>query len=314
MKIPTLILIPLMVLSACGHVKDERRGEQGADDSSVEPQDAYQPERIPTYAEEDTHGGPTQAGDASSENRKEEEIVLPPCLPGMAWIPPGEFLYGPSKTPVYLDGYCLDLVEVTVGEWNACVADGGCEGMQEWEICTSKDPETSPNQCFDDRDDFPANYLNWRRAEAYCLWSGKRLPTSEEWEKGARGTDGRTYSWGEEELSCQLAHQGRGPVFNLCIDVDELPNRPIPNHFYEAGASPFGLLGTMGNVKEWVEFRDDTTSPPAPNTLGISRGADYGLGEWGVSTITVDSLLSVDLASQGHGVRCAASQLSAPQP
>ena len=103
-------------------------------------------------------------------------------------------------------------------------------------------------------------------------------------------------------------------MFDLCLDEGGLPNRPIPNYHYEAGASPYGLLGTMGNVKEWVEFREGTDVPPAPNTLGISRGADYGLGEWGVSTLTVDSLLSVELASQGHGARCAADPVFPSSP
>ena len=232
------------------------------------------------------------------------------CQPGMAYIPPGVFLYGPVPVEVDMGGYCLDVVEVTVAEWNACVEAGGCEGFETWESCQQADEEFAPNQCVPDRDDYPANYLNWYRAESFCRWAGKRLPTSEEWEKGARGTDGRMHAWGEAPPHCGLAHQGRGPVFDECIGFAGLPDRPVPNHHYLDGVSPFGLLGTMGNVREWVEFREDLGEVPPEGTLGLSRGAEYGLGEWAISVLAVDSLLAVELASQGHGVRCAADAVA----
>ena len=84
----------------------------------------------------------------------------------------------------------------------------------------------------------------------------------------------------------------------------------MPNHLYPKGASPYGLLGTMGNVREWVEFREDTSVLPEPGTLGLSRGAEYGMGDYAVSVLSVDSLLGVTLASQGHGARCAAEPIS----
>jgi formylglycine-generating enzyme required for sulfatase activity len=227
----------------------------------------------------------------------------------MAWIPPGPFLYGPGKQEVELAGYCIDLIEVTVGEINACIEAGGCDGFDTWDLCKVVDEEFSPNQCVPGRDDYPANYINWYRANAYCAWAGKRLPTSEEWEKSARGTDGRMFAWGEAPLTCELAHQGRSSVFDGCLDANDLPNRPVPNHLYPDGASPYGLLGTMGNLREWVEFREDETTSPEPGTLGLSRGAEYGLGEWAISVLAVDSLLAVELASQGHGVRCASNPL-----
>ena len=63
-------------------------------------------------------------------------------------------------------------------------------------------------------------------------------------------------------------------------------------------------------MREWVEFREDPLWTPPEGTLGLSRGAEYGLGDWAISVLAVDSLLAVELASQGHGVRRAADPAS----
>ncbi|MBD91082.1 MAG: hypothetical protein CL940_12165 [Deltaproteobacteria bacterium] len=248
-----------------------------------------------------------------TEADTDEEPEASVCPPVMAWVPPGEFLFGPGPLAKPLDeGYCVDLFEVTAAEFNACVADGGCEGYEAWPMCQEIDLKLSPNQCVEGRGEFAANYLDWYRANSYCAWKGKRLPTSEQWERAARGDVGFTYPWGEDPLDCDRAHQGRGAIFDACVDYGGLPNRPIEVGTYVTGVSPYGLFEALGNVKEWVDIREDRTVSPEDGDSALSRGGAYNEGEWLMTTLAYDGQLGPQITSQGHGVRCVSDPLVAP--
>lgn len=242
------------------------------------------------------------------------DAVAPPqltCPQGMALVPAGELLVGDPARPVQLlAAVCVDLHETTAAHYNECVADGACDPYDDWPLCQTLDPERSPNQCFPDRGDHPANWLDWYRARDVCAWAGKRLPTDLQWEAAARGVDGRSFPWGEE-LDCTRAHWGRGRNFADCLGAGGLPDRPVVGGSYPAGDSPYGLHDAAGNLKEWVEHRVDLERVPAEDEPGTTRGGDYHEGDWLLQVSASDRSLGVGYSSQGHGVRCAAEPLRA---
>lgn len=169
------------------------------------------------------------------------------------------------KHNVTLAAFAIDKTEVTVSQYKACV-DGGGLG------CTTPDTTTNCNWGVADRGNHPINCVDWAQAAAYCAWVDKRLPTEAEWEKAARGTDGRKYPWGNTSIDCTFANT-----------VDCLGRtRPVGG---AQGASPYGALDMMGNVVEWgSDWYDATyyTSSPANDPTGPATGTGRVLrgGAW----------------------------------
>lgn len=147
--------------------------------------------------------------------------------PGMVLIPGGEFLFGednqaPDERPkqtVALDAYYIDKYEVTNAQYKAVF----------------------PSHTFEEEfENYPVTNVSWEQASAYATAVGKRLPTEQEWEKAARGTDGRAYPWGEL-FDDGLANTGGG-INPKATEVGE----------FRGGASPYGCLDMAGNVYEWT--------------------------------------------------------------
>jgi formylglycine-generating enzyme required for sulfatase activity len=224
----------------------------------------------PHASESTASTGAGTTTDAQGESSTTD--VAPGCLAeedDMVCVEAGSFLMGCNQElddncsatefpvhEVYLDRFSIDVHEVTVAEYRACVDAGGCT---EADPCNAARPGMG---------DHPINCVDWEQAGAYCAWVGKRLPTEAEWEKAARGTDERTYPWGEDEPSCALAviaEDGEG-----CGSEGTYPVGSRP-----AGASPYGALDMIGNVEEWVLDWFDSAwyaESPGVNPEGPEQG------------------------------------------
>jgi len=176
---------------------------------------------------------------------------------------------------VYLDAFYIDKTEVTNAQYRKCVEVKACNAP-------------SDTTYYDNTDyaQHPVVYVNWYQAKAYCEWAGKRLPTEAEWEKTARGMDGREYPWGDEFDGSRLNFCDKSCLLEWRnTDVDDGYEYTAPVGSYPAGASPYGVLDMAGNVLEWVADWYDSSyysqaparNPPGPNsgTYKVLRGGSW---------------------------------------
>ncbi len=214
------------------------------------------------------------------------------------------------KVRITRDFY-IDLTEVTADAYGACVRDHGCTMPRFHTIARGRGVTTSSTTCNSISDPSfarqPVNCVTYEQSATFCKHEGKRLPTEAEWEYAARGTDGRTYPWGEgESHSCRFAITGgaEGPcgarkgTYEVATTVD--------------GKSPFGLFDMAGNVWEWVadDFegygKDEVVDPiiPPRSSKGVIRG-----GSWDYSSPTAKTYVRLShdraFALNNVGFRCA---------
>jgi len=215
----------------------------------------------------------------------------------MVWVPAGDFLMGstdadiaalierrPKLKPelfadekpqhqVYLDGYWIYKYTVTAAQYR--------------KFCAATDRKM-PAQPDWSTDNHPVVNVTWYDASAYAQWAGAQLPTEAQWEKAARGTDGRRYSWGndwsEEKCNNFSDTNPAGQGFHgKCA---------TPGGTYPQCASPYGVQDMAGNVWEWCQDiyqKDYYTQSPVKNPTGPEKG-DFRVlhgGSWGSSSITV---------------------------
>jgi len=171
----------------------------------------------------------------------------------MHLVPAGVFTMGRSITdeerPVHevmLGSFYIDVYEVTNESYTLCRGAGVCS-MPSGEVERYRDLAYAK---------YPIVYVDWYQAKVYCEWRDARLPTEAEWEKAARGTDGRTYPWGEE-IDCNYVNYSGSCNWGT-VEVGT----------YENGKSIYGLYDMAGNVWEWV------SSLPLPYPYDMTDGRE----------------------------------------
>jgi hypothetical protein len=148
----------------------------------------------------------------------------------------------PKRRAPLPGAFGIDRTEVRVDEYAACVLSGACSRPGTRAGCNWSDPN---------RGDHPINCVDWEQARSYCAWVGKRLPSEREWERAARGDDGRAFPWGDEPATCDLAVIDSGAEGRGCGHGSTWPVASL-----ESGRSPYGLFDMAGNVIEWTSDRD----------------------------------------------------------
>ena len=207
---------------------------------------AAQPQKLPD-------GNPVEACEA------------PP--PGMGCVLGGAFLRGSRRGPgnsrpqqkIWLQTFYMDRTEVTVAAYEACVKSGACKAAK-----TLYGDFSRPRQ--------PKVGVSWFDAVQFCKAMGKRLPTEAQWEKAARGTDGRTFPWGNGDCTCKRAvikdQRGRS------CGVKKRGGSPNKGRTFVVGSRPatqYGLHDMAGNAWEWVL---DWYSPSYKACGAACRGVD----------------------------------------
>jgi thiol-disulfide isomerase/thioredoxin len=159
----------------------------------------------------------------------------PSTVAGMAIIPgkPGKSGFLGIGSQSEIARFLLDVTEVTVEAYAACVQAGACSEPDRGENCNFGRPE---------RANHPVNCVDWNQANAFCAWARKRLPTDDEWQHAAESAEGRTYPWGEEVPSHHLCWKGTSRSVGTC-----------PVGSFPSGDSAQGVKDLSGNVWEWTE-------------------------------------------------------------
>jgi len=214
--------------------------------------------------------------------RSDRGEVWNPFLGGLTiiFIPEGEFLMGSPQNSgganydekpqrsVYLSGFYIDRTEVTNEQFATFL---NVMGNQEQGRSTWLDAKSDYARIHEvdgiwqvdpGYELYPVVEVSWFGANSYCEWAGKRLPTEAEWEKAARGVDGRNYPWGDK-IDCTLAN------FKGCAE------EVAPVGSYPQGASPYGALDMAGNAMEWAADwygEDYYKLDPVPDPLGPQEG------------------------------------------
>ena len=242
-----------------------------------------------------------------------KEVDLVP----MVTIPAGDFLMGSPeekgraderpRRSVYLDAFLIDQVEVTNQRYMEFVKATG-----------HRNPPnpygTGPLMSVKGIEQLPVVQTTWYDAKAYCSWAKKRLPTEAEWEKAARGTDGRLYPWGDEPPTAKRANFDREWEDERTFHaVGSLPE----------GDSPYGVKDMAGNAREWVSdwydpdyYKDaPKRNPHGPDTKGVVRSIRGGSWHSPASDITTSARGRGGFALQTHGTgfRCARSLENEPR-
>jgi formylglycine-generating enzyme required for sulfatase activity/tRNA A-37 threonylcarbamoyl transferase component Bud32 len=252
---------------------------------------------------------------ATSSAPKKTDLI---CPDGMAAIAGGKLAMGSNdgesdERPVHdvqLNAFCIDLSEVTVAQYDACAKAGACPAPSktaDWSGIQAHDHavwDVFCNEGKPDRLSHPMNCVTWEEARAFCKHEDKRLPSEEEWEYAARGSESRVFPWGGDSPSatlldacgteCSVKGKLLGLDWSALYRADDGWVGTAPVRSFPAGRTPNGVFDMAGNVSEW------TSSPfcPYPGTNCTSEMRATRGSSWTTDVI--------------RGVRTTARQKTAP--
>ena len=237
----------------------------------------------------------------------------------MALIAAGDFVMGSNNGPddekpehrVFVKSFLIDVLPVSNADFAKFLNARGLKNHLGESFYDDDDRDARIHQQHSlwqaDRGyaTHPVNEVSWVGARDYCTWLNKRLPTEAEWEKAARGTDGRKYPWGNSKPDHNRALYGA--AYNSSAPVDAFPE----------GASPYGVLDLSGNQWEWVAsaYRpypysaDDGRENQTPGPIRSTRGGGHDSSEDELTTTQRGRNLSRNPKAGHHniGFRCASS-------
>lgn len=201
---------------------------------------------------------------------------------------------GPAHV-ILLDSFYIYRTEVTNAMYQACVDAKACPKPAQVFSATRDDYFQNPQYA-----KYPVIYVSWVGALSYCQWADAKLPTEAQWEKAARGTDGRLFPWGDNT-----------PVFSLA-NFNSQDTAVTGN--YPQGVSPYGVLDLAGNVLEWVNdrFQSDYYSiSPYENPIGpagtdrrVIRGGAWHHSDISALRVVARASLRESYTGNDVGFRC----------
>ncbi len=228
--------------------------------------------------------------------------VTPPLFT-VEWveIPAGEFLYGDKKERVLIaESYLIAKFPVTNAQYKEFL-EANPDHMHYYDAWKGAQREIDRRKFLEGKENHPVVWVSWDDAQAFCKWAGCRLPTEVEWEKAARGEDGRRYPWGEDWV-----------LGKYCNSYDTRPKRlwdplPVGNttpvDAFPEGISPYGVWDMSGNAAELTAAVDRKFFPDLPDVL---KGGSFMVAEKNVGAAKRDK--SGGSESDGcTGFRCARS-------
>ncbi len=296
---------------------------------------------------------PTRTPGPSPTAPEIRETVVAIDLMTVLYVPGGQFLLGSADSDpqaadneqpqlqVFLDGFWIDYAEVTVAQFTDFIQETGYVTDAERGCCTGAFAKVGGTVFTGDRGNVfvpsaswrlpegagaeearplrPVVQVSWNDAQVYCAWAGRRLPTEAEWDKAARGTQGQIYPWGNYFDGRRLNFCDKNcPATWRLAAVDDGFSRTANVTAYAGGASPYGALGMVGNVWEWVNDYYDSRGYrrfPTANPPGVDTGTERVVrgGSWIDSPDRVRAAARNHLAADGRnnftGFRCAATAL-----
>lgn len=265
----------------------------------------------------------------------------PPCPDDMAYLPAGELTEGSDERPkppaeitagaetgvtvgaagadlsVYVGALCIDRHEVTVAQYQACAERGDCSrghADADWWHQGRRGPKhkraKASQRCNAGRegaDTHPMNCVTWEQANAYCRSQGKRLPTEAQWERAARGTEGRRFPWGDDPPTPERVN-ACGPECTAGVPAYAEPDShegTAPVGVAPQGATPEGVHELGGNVREWTTGAVSDPRPGAEaSDLRAVRGGGFASNERAELGVDHRGAVAVGERRPDLGFRC----------